>query len=182
MQVGQKVRQVAGYLGRFSMRWMGLDIAAKVAATAALYLWAAQTDENLLTLQQCGTAYYHHQVHTPTSNFACTHRPGRLDRVIEVGLPSAQDCRKILAAATSSMALGPAVKLDKIAEWPQLATASGASLVAFCREAAFSSLREHRAKEESEKSSSLDQVHESSSDAPIIVDMRHFELAVSRLC
>jgi len=107
------------------------------------------------------------------------HRPGRLDRLIEVGLPSAEDRLEILGAATRRMSLGSTVELGTIAEWPLLATASGAALVGFCRDAAFSSLREHVAQEKSRSTVSFGaaKVQDSDDNAPIIVEMSHFEQA-----
>jgi transitional endoplasmic reticulum ATPase len=66
-------------------------------------------------------------------------RPGRLDREIDVGVPSVADRREILAAKTRELRLADDVDLGLVAQ--QCVGFVGADLAALCREAAFGALR-----------------------------------------
>ena len=69
-------------------------------------------------------------------------RPGRIDKLVEVPLPTTADKVEILRLATSAMALAEDVQLPELAALPGLLGASCATLVGVCRDAAFAALRE----------------------------------------
>ncbi|MBI2665774.1 AAA family ATPase [Candidatus Woesearchaeota archaeon] len=68
-------------------------------------------------------------------------RPGRLDRLIEVGLPDAEECLEILKVHTGEMNLKKVV-LKEIAE--NIVGLSGAEIRAVCTEAGYFAIREDR--------------------------------------
>lgn len=71
-------------------------------------------------------------------------RPGRLDRIIEVGLPDEKGRLQILKIHSAKMKLAKGISLEKIAKrTPQM---SGAELRAICMEAGYFAIREERTK------------------------------------
>ncbi|CAM9142566.1 unnamed protein product [Discosporangium mesarthrocarpum] len=75
-------------------------------------------------------------------------RPGRLDRLVYVPLPSPEDRVLILRALSGSISLGPDVDLDTIGKSPKADGFSGADLAALLREAGLDVLRALKASEE----------------------------------
>ncbi|KAH9096834.1 hypothetical protein LEN26_017296 [Aphanomyces euteiches] len=69
-------------------------------------------------------------------------RPGRLDKLLYVPLPSANERFQILKTLTVKCTLDPAVDLEKIAHDPRCDSFSGADLSSLVREAGVSVLRE----------------------------------------
>ncbi|KAG9402488.1 hypothetical protein AC1031_007101 [Aphanomyces cochlioides] len=69
-------------------------------------------------------------------------RPGRLDKLLYVPLPSANERFQILKTLTAKCTLDPAVDLEKIAHDPRCDSFSGADLSSLVREAGVSVLRE----------------------------------------
>ena len=61
-------------------------------------------------------------------------RPGRIDKLVEVPLPTTADKVEILRLATSAMALAEDVQLTELAALPGLLGASCATLVGVCRD------------------------------------------------
>lgn len=68
-------------------------------------------------------------------------RPGRLDKLVCVGLPDADQRVDILEAATRKSPLDPKVDLEKVARDPRCEGFSGADLAALAREAALETIR-----------------------------------------
>lgn len=69
-------------------------------------------------------------------------RPGRLDKMLYVDLPTAEERFEILKAQTKKTPFGPDVDLAAIARLPKCEGFSGADLSALIREAAVSALRD----------------------------------------
>eukprot|EP00752_Nemacystus_decipiens_P002788 g2604.t1 len=74
-------------------------------------------------------------------------RPGRLDRLLYVPLPSAADRASILRALSASVSLGPDVDLDAVGNSPKAEGFSGADLAALLREAGLDVLRQLKTRE-----------------------------------
>uniref|UniRef100_A0A0K8T659 AAA+ ATPase domain-containing protein n=3 Tax=Lygus hesperus TaxID=30085 RepID=A0A0K8T659_LYGHE len=73
-------------------------------------------------------------------------RPGRLDKIVKVGLPSAQDRIDILRAITKNGTKPPLeenVSLERIASSPECEGYSGADLAALVKEASILALTSH---------------------------------------
>ncbi|CAG8640119.1 10946_t:CDS:10 [Cetraspora pellucida] len=68
-------------------------------------------------------------------------RPGRLDKLLYVGLPTASERYEILKTLTKQTPLGDDVLLEKIAEDERCSNFSGADLASLVREAAVAALR-----------------------------------------
>ena len=69
-------------------------------------------------------------------------RPGRFDRIVEIGLPDAEGREQILKIHLSKMNVAKKVNVKKLAE--QTDTASGAELKAICTEAGMLAIRDGR--------------------------------------
>ncbi|KAJ0398989.1 hypothetical protein P43SY_003594 [Pythium insidiosum] len=70
-------------------------------------------------------------------------RPGRIDKAIEIGLPTLQDRVEILEHCTRRMPIAHDASLDQLAARSTGSSAfTGADLAAVCRDAAFRALRE----------------------------------------
>ncbi|CAN0247079.1 unnamed protein product [Ectocarpus sp. 12 AP-2014] len=74
-------------------------------------------------------------------------RPGRLDRLLYVPLPSASDRVSILKALSATVSLGPDVDLHAIGHSPKAEGFSGADLAALLREAGLDVLRQLKSRE-----------------------------------
>ncbi|CAI5744729.1 unnamed protein product [Peronospora destructor] len=68
-------------------------------------------------------------------------RPGRIDKIVELGFPTQQDIQEILTLYTKKMPLAADVDIQALAA-RSLASLQGADIAAICKEAAFRSLRE----------------------------------------
>ncbi|KAJ1913752.1 Ribosome biogenesis ATPase rix7 [Mycoemilia scoparia] len=68
-------------------------------------------------------------------------RPGRLDKLLYVELPTPSERLEILKTLTTKTPLSPAVDLEKVATHPRCDGYSGADLASLVREAAVSALR-----------------------------------------
>jgi ribosome biogenesis ATPase len=105
-------------------------------------------------------------------------RPGRLDKLLYVDLPSAPERAEILRAVTRKTPLAPDVDLDKIARDEKSEGLSGADLSALVREAAVSALRELF------DSIDLDgpaiEPAQPQAEGQAVVQMRHFETALRK--
>ncbi|CAN0218710.1 unnamed protein product [Ectocarpus sp. 8 AP-2014] len=74
-------------------------------------------------------------------------RPGRLDRLLYVPLPSASDRVSILKALSATVSLGPDVDLHAVGHSPKVEGFSGADLAALLREAGLDVLRQLKSRE-----------------------------------
>ena len=102
-------------------------------------------------------------------------RPGRLDKMIYVDLPSAAERADILRAQSGKTPFGSQVNLDIVAADVRCEGFSGADLHALIREAAVGALRESFL-----QFGDLDQ-SSSATPAKISVDMRHLDAALSKV-
>lgn len=73
-------------------------------------------------------------------------RPGRLDSIIEVGLPDENTRLEIFKIHTKNMPIGKDVKLEKLAKESE--NFSGAEIEAVCQKAGLEAIRARKAKEE----------------------------------
>ncbi|BGP29359.1 Ribosome bioproteinsis ATPase rix7 [Rhodotorula toruloides] len=105
-------------------------------------------------------------------------RPGRLDKLLYVDLPSAPERAEILRAVTRKTPLAPDVDLDKIARDEKSERLSGADLSALVREAAVSALRELFDSIDLD-GPAIDSSH-ASEQGQAVVQMRHFEVALRK--
>lgn len=99
-------------------------------------------------------------------------RPGRLDKIVYVGLPNAEDRIEILRALTkngSRPQLASDVNLADLAKMSQLEGYSGADIAALVREAGVQALREYIGSGGNTDSASLS------------VALRHFQLSASKI-
>ncbi|GAA6061759.1 hypothetical protein JCM10212_000739 [Sporobolomyces blumeae] len=114
-------------------------------------------------------------------------RPGRLDKLLYVDLPSPSERIEVLKALTKKTPLAPDVDLERVALDPRAEGLSGADLSALVREAAVAALREMftsidldgppialpvAADDDSERTGT--------GAGPAKVEMRHFETALAR--
>lgn len=95
-------------------------------------------------------------------------RPGRLDKLLYVSLPSTKGRSGILKTIARKIPLAKDVNLEKIAMDDRCENFSGADLAALAREAAIACLKEHNAKY-------LDVLP--AQQPPMIVQAMHFEMA-----
>lgn len=115
-------------------------------------------------------------------------RPGRLDKLLYVDLPTPSERIEILRALTKKTPLSKDVNLELIGKDPGCDGLSGADLGALVREAAVSALREVFAS--SSINSNLDEEDEVEGEegrekelevtGPVVVQMRHFVEAIKR--
>ncbi|GEM09344.1 ribosome biogenesis ATPase [Rhodotorula toruloides] len=105
-------------------------------------------------------------------------RPGRLDKLLYVDLPSADERAEILRAVTRKTPLASGVDLDKIARDEKSEGLSGADLSALVREAAVSALRELFDSIDLD-GPAIDSTH-ASAQGQAVVQMRHFETALRK--
>ncbi|KAJ8658799.1 hypothetical protein O0I10_005525 [Lichtheimia ornata] len=101
-------------------------------------------------------------------------RPGRLDKLLYVELPTPGERFDILSKLTKKTPLGASVSLKQIAEDPRCEGYSGADLASLIRESAVASLRSRFFK----PNGILDT--KSSADA-IFVEMEHFDTAFTKV-
>jgi ribosome biogenesis ATPase len=99
-------------------------------------------------------------------------RPGRLDKLIYVPLPSAEGRLAILSKATRKMPLAQDVNLEEIAASPRCNGFSGADVVSLAREAAQIAIRE--------KTSLLEESFEDV-DQDVVISRDHFHQALTRV-
>ncbi|CAG8642300.1 4224_t:CDS:10 [Funneliformis caledonium] len=97
-------------------------------------------------------------------------RPGRLDKLLYVELPTASERYEILKTLTKRTPLGNDVSLIKIAEDQRCTNFSGADLASLIREAAVSALR-----------STLHSQDDKLPENEIFVNTSHFETAFSKV-
>jgi ribosome biogenesis ATPase len=111
-------------------------------------------------------------------------RPGRLDKLLYVGLPTPEERVDILRAQTKHTPINPEVNLEQVALDPRCDGFSGADLSALVREAAVSSLREIFSKveiAEVEDGNEWDTTGASTVvPVDVIVEMRHFTAALTK--
>ncbi|CAH0492029.1 unnamed protein product [Peronospora farinosa] len=70
-------------------------------------------------------------------------RPGRIDKLVELGFPTQQDIQEILTLYTRRMPLAADVDIQALAARPRRSRMfTGADIAAICKEAAFRTLRE----------------------------------------
>ncbi|BGP05291.1 putative AAA domain-containing protein C16E9.10c [Rhodotorula toruloides] len=105
-------------------------------------------------------------------------RPGRLDKLLYVDLPSAPERAEILRAVTRKTPLAPDVDLDKIARDEKSEGLSGADLSALVREAAVSALRELFDSIDLDGPAIDSALPQAQGQA--VVQMRHFEVALRK--
>ena len=99
-------------------------------------------------------------------------RPGRLDKLLFVPLPTPQDRVSILKALASSVKLGNDVDLEKIGSSSRAAGYSGADCAALLREAGLAVIREGMSDKDA-----LD-VSNDEGETPLCISNRHFDIAV----
>lgn len=102
-------------------------------------------------------------------------RPGRLDKLLYVDLPTPPERVEILRALTQKSPLGDDVNLEEIGTSPGCDGFSGADLSALVREAAVTSLREVL-----DRAESLEANGEPPENEAVVVRMRHFVEAVRK--
>lgn len=121
-------------------------------------------------------------------------RPGRLDKLLYVDLPTAPERVEVLRAVTRKTPLADDVDLERIATSPKADGLSGADLSALAREAAVSALREMfssidldgPAVDVAPQASYTAATNSAATDGaeavpqPPRVSMRHFETALER--
>jgi ribosome biogenesis ATPase len=99
-------------------------------------------------------------------------RPGRLDKLLYVPLPTPDDRVSILEALAKNVALDSDVNLESIGRSPKASGYSGADCAALLREAGLSVLKEDAAANE--------EGHKESSEVSLLrISSRHFEAAFS---
>jgi ribosome biogenesis ATPase len=110
-------------------------------------------------------------------------RPGRLDKLIYVRLPDADERWDILLHQTRKTPLAPSVDLMKLAHDPRTDGFSGADLAALVREASLCAIQDHLLSEnDSEAIYSTSNQHASTSyPVNILVEAKDFELAFSKI-
>ncbi|GAA5924963.1 putative AAA family ATPase RIX7 [Sporobolomyces koalae] len=106
-------------------------------------------------------------------------RPGRLDKLLYVDLPSPAERVEILKALTKKTPLSDDVNLEKIALDTRADGLSGADLSALVREAAVASLREMFTSIDLD-GPPVTTPQDGASSGPAKVEMRHFETALAR--
>eukprot|EP00794_Sanderia_malayensis_P019918 gene19918-21869_t len=102
-------------------------------------------------------------------------RPGRLDKILFVDLPSPSDRVKILQTITkfgTKPPLSADVQLDCVANDARCERFSGADLAALIREASVQSLKEFMKKQDK---------NESNEKQSIMVSLQHFEIALGKI-
>ncbi|KAK4702255.1 ribosome biogenesis ATPase, partial [Phenoliferia sp. Uapishka_3] len=108
-------------------------------------------------------------------------RPGRLDKLLYVDLPTPSERVEILRAQTKRTPLGPDVDLDFVARHAECDGFSGADLGALVREAAVSALREvFDSVEGMGEGDAEDETAEVEAVKPVMVEQRHFMDAVKK--
>lgn len=109
-------------------------------------------------------------------------RPGRLDKLLYVDLPSPDERVEILRAQTRKTPLGEDVDLETIARAEGCNGFSGADLSALVREAAVMALREvfSAVDMDDEGESTMEGGPPKQPLAPVKVEQRHFLTAVDR--
>jgi ribosome biogenesis ATPase len=113
-------------------------------------------------------------------------RPGRLDKLLYVDLPTPDERVEILRAQTRGTPLGPDVDLGIVGRDEGCDGFSGADLSALVREAAVAALKEVFSLDEEMPSTSLEEESESiarrkeEDSKELVVEMRHFREAVHR--
>ncbi|ORY80686.1 P-loop containing nucleoside triphosphate hydrolase protein [Leucosporidium creatinivorum] len=109
-------------------------------------------------------------------------RPGRLDKLLYVDLPSPDERVEILRAQTRKTPLGEDVDLETIARAEGCNGFSGADLSALVREAAVMALREvfSAVDMDDDEESTMDGGAPKQPLAPVKVEQRHFLTAVAR--
>ncbi|CAG8553930.1 18515_t:CDS:10 [Dentiscutata erythropus] len=103
-------------------------------------------------------------------------RPGRLDKLLYVGLPTASERYEILKTLTKQTPLGDDVSLEKIAEDERCSNFSGADLASLVREAAVAALRTTLY---SQNESSANSIIKSENE--IYVTSIHFEISFAKV-
>ena len=112
-------------------------------------------------------------------------RPGRLDKLLYVSLPSPDDRHSILCALSKTVKLGPDVDLHAIAHNPHASGFSGADCAALLREAGLAVLRDgvlSRTKKSSTAASNTsmddnDDDNKKEKAAPLQITAHHFQYA-----
>lgn len=94
-------------------------------------------------------------------------RPGRLDKLLYVPLPPPHGRAEILRAACRKLTLGADVSLEALGAHARCDGYSGADLAALVKEAAIAALGEGAAGDDD--------------DAPPVLALRHFELALAKV-
>lgn len=108
-------------------------------------------------------------------------RPGRLDKLLYVDLPTPSERVEILRAQTKRTPLGPDVNLDAVARDTGCDGFSGADLGALVREAAVSALREvFDSVEGMGEGDEDEEAGEVEAVRPVVVEQRHFLEAVRK--
>ncbi|XP_018571520.1 nuclear valosin-containing protein-like isoform X2 [Anoplophora glabripennis] len=99
-------------------------------------------------------------------------RPGRLDKILYVGLPTPGDRVDILRAITkngTTPIMAPDVNLEEIAKFEQCQGYTGADLAALVREASITALKDFM-------------IHNIiNTDVPVVVTMEHFKEAIKKI-
>ena len=97
------------------------------------------------------------------------HRPGRLDKLLYVPLPTPEDRVSILQALAKNVQIADDVSIDRIGKSPRAEGYSGADCAALLREAGLAVLKEDAAAYAAGKPDSV----------PLIISNRHFDAAFS---
>ena len=95
-------------------------------------------------------------------------RPGRLDKLLYVPLPTAEDRASILRAISKNASIGQSVDIDELAKSDRANGYSGADLSALLREAGLSCLRERLGSKVNGSTAS---------DEKLQIEKRHFDSA-----
>jgi len=101
-------------------------------------------------------------------------RPGRLDKLLYVPLPTPDDRVSILKALSSSISLSPEVDLQQIGTSPQAEGYSGADCAALFREAGLAVLKEFHM-----NSNSTTKINEDAMEDDVKIDPPSFPLCIS---
>ena len=110
-------------------------------------------------------------------------RPGRLDKLLYVPLPTPDDRAAILKAIAKKVNLGDDVNLDEIAHSSRADGYSGADCAALLREAGLAVLRDDALVERGFRAKNSNDIENESSDKPSLlqITMHHFNYAFNHV-
>lgn len=110
-------------------------------------------------------------------------RPGRLDKLLYVPLPTPDDRAAILKAIAKKVNLGDDVNLDEIARSSRADGYSGADCAALLREAGLAVLRDDALVERGFRAKNSNDIENESSDKPSLlqITMHHFNYAFNHV-
>ncbi len=156
-----------------------MGIVVKIHCTSVL------SRRSSLLMFVCGKKYIQKgkNLNVTSQVLALFHRPGRLDKILYVGLPNEDDRADIMFALTKSGTkpkLASGVDLAKIARSPRCEGFSGADLAALVREASVAALKEMLKESEDEVASKEVDTKKRKRRA-VAVGVEHFEAAFEKV-